>query len=434
MKRILAFSILMVFLFSVAAVATETRVTTMGEVNEVVKDNANIWLYPQTIAMYPNMFIGEFDGDDFGRLGGNWAFGDYTFGAYFEDNSGYEMDGIGWAGDFDDDFDDWYHHRGGRDIDHRIDLFWGMNFSDMPWGLRVSGWKEGESFAGDEASDYDMHNTYRRFEFSLGTTFMDGKLDAAFAMGFNSWTEEATFEDSAEDLNTFEASESDGSTDFDLRLRYWYETDEQWTLIPHGSFSNSKHAVINNEWFDDGTDIEMYPEFSFEDKSTVIVLGMGSNFQVNEDVMTVTDFGFEFWTNDYTETEVFDFNDPDFEYTETSIFEGKTNMIPYFKIGLDADVLKWLDLRCGAFTRWGSETDTGTFETVYVDPDVDDESYGGEYKEQGSETNLYLGVGLHWGDLELDTELNTEFMGNGPYFVSGENDELFHRVSLKYNF
>ena len=72
MKKFL-FAALMLALMGSAAFATDTRLETMGmgsfwyngtyvpALNSVIKDDANISMYPSTINYYPNIFWGEID-------------------------------------------------------------------------------------------------------------------------------------------------------------------------------------------------------------------------------------------------------------------------------------------------------------------------------------------------------------------------------------
>ena len=112
--------------------ATETRVMTMGNVNHIVKDDANIKLFPSTINYYPNIFVGEI-GDDFNgptkddydemcEVGVHWQFGadsdnPWVLGLYFSDEEYYH----------------WILDKTEEDADHRIDLYYGRKLSDMPF-------------------------------------------------------------------------------------------------------------------------------------------------------------------------------------------------------------------------------------------------------------------------------------------------------------
>ena len=157
---------------------------------------------------------------------------------------------------------------------------------------------------------------------------------------------------------------------------------------------------------------------------------LGTNFQVSDDVMTVTDFGIAFYSNKSENTWI---TDPDVDPTvvQEQVYDSSGSALPYFKLGLDGKVLKWLDLRIGASTTWDSGE--WTHDSV-INPDPGDTSYTEIQKDNGADTDLYLGAGMHWGNLSIDVQMETDFMENGPNFISGENDVLFNRVSMKYMF
>jgi len=48
MKKLVLSALVLVLVFALAGYATETRVMTMGDANNIVKDVNNIWMYPST--------------------------------------------------------------------------------------------------------------------------------------------------------------------------------------------------------------------------------------------------------------------------------------------------------------------------------------------------------------------------------------------------
>ena len=78
-------------ILSLSSFATDTRVLTMGDNNNILMDDANIWLYPSRIYNYPDIATAEFsnyysgmypladdmvvENDQMTRLGVNWKFG-----------------------------------------------------------------------------------------------------------------------------------------------------------------------------------------------------------------------------------------------------------------------------------------------------------------------------------------------------------------------
>jgi hypothetical protein len=93
-----------------------------------------------------------------------------------------------------------------------------------------------------------------------------------------------------------------------------------------------------------------------------------------------------------------------------------TNMhLPYFKGGLEGEVTDWWDVRFGAVKRWETEDDDDA------------------YKAGWSETDTYFGAGLHFGNLDIDIEVHSDFVLNGPYFVSGMATQITNMASVTYN-
>ncbi|MFH1701231.1 MAG: hypothetical protein ABIE07_11660 [Candidatus Zixiibacteriota bacterium] len=372
------------------AMASNTRVHTMGEVNNIVKDDANIWLYPQTINNYPGLFSAEFDENDFWMGGANFGFNEenpWVLGAYFNtDNYYHEI------------FNDYGHWEGGAD--HRIDLFYGRNLGEMPFGFVFSYNKRSEKNE-DTSTVNHMEGSLTRFGFGFGLTAMEGKLDVAAGITMTSWTDK--------DYNgTTSALEDEtkpsGNTEFGFTGRYWMDPKGKATLVPHAALWISKQGL---EDYDDG---DLYATYTY--KHTMWELGMGMNYEAKEDVLVVTDFGITSWSGK-------DEADPA-SGDSYVMWKDKEMTVPYFKIGIDAKVIKWLDFRAGVTNYWISET--------WEPSEVMKRKYG------WGETDTYLGAGFHWGDFELDAEINTDFIENGPYFISGEYDYLTERVTINYWF
>ena len=74
MKKTVILTLSMVFLICFSSMATETRVMTMGDNNNILLDEANVSLYPGRIIEYPNIAVGEFHNDNFTNFGINWTF------------------------------------------------------------------------------------------------------------------------------------------------------------------------------------------------------------------------------------------------------------------------------------------------------------------------------------------------------------------------
>jgi len=401
MKRTIIFSVLLMFLFGAMAYATETRVMTMGEANNIVMDEANISLYPSVINYYPSLFIGEFSDYDYYKIGGHFQFAQesnpFVIGAYFSQ----------------DDYDHDIFFEGGTktrvSADHRIDLFYGRNLGEIPFGFAFGYYSEGEKDEDDDVtSNYDQSLT--RFEFMLGISPMEKKLDIAGGIALTSWNDEDYRFWSATDSGFVKISEPAGNMDLMLNARYWMDPMGNYVLIPHASFLYSKQGV---DWYDDDVDDNWVVDETYESTDMMFTLGLGMNYEADEDVLVVGDFGVavDNYKLEYTDPQDADNN---WEYKD------KLFVLPHFKIGIDAKVFKWLDLRSGVWTRWERQTD---------------ETEGTKDVESDSRVDTYLGAGFNWGRFYIDAEVHTDFLEHGPYFISGEStDYLFERVSVKYMF
>jgi hypothetical protein len=205
--------------------------------------------------------------------------------------------------------------------------------------------------------------------------------------------------------------------DIILRGRYWMDPSGKYTLVPHFAFMMLNEGEKNNAW--DGSAWSEVSEEKF--KNMVIDLGLGFNYDAAEDVLVVADVGVALLNSkneiDYTDAAI-----DDEEYKDNF------KSLPYFRLGIDAYVLKWLDFRAGVASvgvNYNEENDDGTIVT--------------DRTSSWTTTETFLGAGLHWGDLMIDMSVDPGFLTEGPYFLSGNvTDENYNglagKLSLTYWF
>jgi hypothetical protein len=94
--------------------------------------------------------------------------------------------------------------------------------------------------------------------------------------------------------------------------------------------------------------------------------------------------------------------------------EYKTNytVLPYVKLGMEADVFKWLDIRFGATTYW-------TKYNYEVTPYADSNAVTLKDIEKYPFNNTYLGLGFNFNRLHVDCYVDPEQFLDGFYFISG---------------
>jgi hypothetical protein len=407
MKRMLIISVVAAFLLGGMAYATGTRVISMGEVNNIVKDGANIWLYPSTINYYPNIFRADISGsmgtkngsDGLWKVGTHLQFGQdsespWVLGAYFSTQP-YSHDIISFG-------------KTESSADQRINLFYGRNLGNTPFGFALGYYSDG-----DKNEDTLISNNYEeslsRYEFLFGISPMEGKADVSFGVAFTTWTDKDYDGSAAEVVDITKPS---GNMDLTLRARYWMDPMGKFVTIPHVSFVYSKQGLEDYGWSGTAWERQITTTYDW----MVIDFGMGLNCEADEDVLVVTDFGI-----------AMDNFKIKYEPVGADATEYKDNylILPYFKVGIDAYIMKWLDLRAGIISEWARNS--------YEPDDWRKRIYSDAY------TWSYLGAGVHWGNFHLDAIIDPDFVTNGPYFISGEpSDDMYNglasRVSLLYKF
>lgn len=426
MKKLLTGIILCAFLFSGMVMATETRTLTMGNVNGIVKDEANVLMFPSTINYYPKLVGGEIrssedyvnksNGDEFMTdFFVHWTFAEnsnpMTLGTYFYTND----DGIRWPYILQDEppfyldwspaeYFDFYDKKNFNDLSNRrIVLTYGRKLNDMPFGFTFDYTSAKQEEVDTITSNNDYKNSLSRFGFTFGLSPMEGQLDLAAGIAFTSWKWQ--YDDT-------DLVKPDGNMAFNFNMRYWMDPKGKYTLVPHLSFDYEKQGA--KEMFLVGTSFE---SDNYEAKFMHLMAGLGMNYNASEDVLLVGDFGVGYWNDKFSATE-YNGTDPDTTYEDKY-----TNFIlPYFKAGIDANIFKWLDFRGGVESYWMSEK----YELGYSSSNEEEDKYN------FVSTRTYLGAGFNWNKLNIDTQIDPDFLMRGPYFVSGESDYLAVKVSLVY--
>lgn len=408
-------------LLATAAFATGTRVLTMGDANMIVRDEANIWLFPSLLYDNPDIVIGEFgysafsksmgpskeyidpsyiDGyNEFTDIGIHYKFGEkkpFVLGLYFTANQPNSMFPYDLAFPYLDEAYDGEFDFYGND---RLDLFYARMLGENKFGfhfgyLRESGKLTWEDTEAEESGTIGEINS-TAYQFGFGLTAMQNKLDIAAEISLLSWKYQ---------VDTIDWSEPDGNMVFSLNGRYWHEVDQKITLVPHASLNYAKVAATYDE-----DEIGYLAE---EDKYMAVDLGIGLNYTPAAGILAIGDFGFQYIkyennVDDSVGTEV-----------ETETEKDSYFNLPYFRVGLDAVVFDWLDLRLGALSIWYGEKWEGTWEE---DDDIElTEKYG------WVETYTYLGAGFHWNNLRLDAYVDPAILLDGFQFINGKTSDYYY--------
>jgi len=381
MKRILLLTLILTLLLALTASATVTRVTTLGQVNNIIRDEANIVLFPSTILQFPNLVLGEVYDDPAitpqGEINQQWL---YRVGAHY--NLGETAGVLGLYLDRTPLLPDFGPYSS---VDNRLNLFYGLPLEAMDLGAGLSFYRNSASVDGDPNDETET--SFTSLQFIIGAGLMDNALELSASLGFDSWTDVNAAGD--------DVTEPKSNMDLGLAARYWWGFNDNVFLVPHLGFN----LLSAGE-----TDVATSTDLT--EKTTAVDLGIGANVSPQNNILLLADLGFMLQSTTL-------------EQGDNELGDSRLDF-PYFKVGLEGQVTRWWDVRLGAIKRWAQ-----TSMDVSVDPDIAD-------KAGFAETETFLGSGFMFRNLTLDIWMNPDFLLNGPNFVSGYDSQLAYMASLRY--
>ena len=191
---------------------------------------------------------------------------------------------------------------------------------------------------------------------------------------------------------------------FYLVGRMFHKVNSLVTVAPHAEFSYGKYE------YDAYNQVPPYA-LANTNKNTVLRfdIGAGQQYTPATNVLAVLDFGvmLDNVKNEFTVGNT---------TTETTT---NTFVLPYFKMGFDADVFKWLDLRLGATSYWKNLT-------------INNKTADDKNIKKWPDNETYLGLGFHWNRLHVDAQANPDLFLKGFNFISGQTATMNYRLSAVY--
>ncbi len=472
MKKLftLALAVALAAVFTAPAMATDSRLISMGSVNNYVEDDYNIFTWYGTLPSYQNIvvmsvhsaYVTEFGGWQeelyFGEypsecsedyfytmLGGTYAIGeDGGYGVlglwFFRHTAGLnpgmrlmglesyncmmgEME-MPWPG-----FDIW----SGR-VYNKFTVQYGYEMEGMTFGLMFS--RSDQTMKMEASSVYSDPDTTIRDEveyeyhvafttIGAGATFDIGEdmtADVAFDITLASQTGFACQECGEygpcyyyEDEGWGDVS-ADANKMYGFRGRVFYEFNEEITFVPYFGMKFWDFSLkADSAWFND--EAGCYDEEGqWGNKGMMFDFGIGANIKVNDDNLIV--FAIEPFS--YGKVEPSEIPEEWLEDEDLDDFSRKITyrMMPRFRLALESDVKDWLTFRTGctkSLVKW-------EFNEEYKWLDEDEEG-SGEFKvtETSAPFQYFIGLGFHIADFDIDCVVNPHITNYLGYYLHGKD-------------
>jgi len=378
---VIALALSLIFIFQIDAIATETRVGSMGGVGFYIRDNSNIYVFPGTFYTYSNQVIGELrvkETDYFYSVGAHLPVSSTAqVGVYLNSPLFWSIPG----GVVEDVL-----------LDRTTDIFFGTRLSNFDLGLalRVAMDKD------EDQIDPDTKSTESAQYFELAGGISNEMMDLGLMIGLPS----ASYE-----LEDYKSSW--GGFGLSFNGRFWLK--QKGLLFQFIPVLEANYASTSSE-----IDFGIPGVVKEEVDHGLLELsgGLGINYQINKEnliVIGIEAIGYRQESEKVREGD---------ENTRT------TTILPGIYLGIESEISSWLIGRIGAAQTYKSITDT-------YKPDVGDEEEETNFEK---EFKMTFGVGIMFGNFLLDAAINEGLLFAGPNIISGTIQDFAYRLSITYNF
>ena len=351
----------------------------MGDAGMLVEDEANYWLFPSVIVESENRIVFELGGqpellfyslENYGFA--SWAGGTVSFGHDDKNSLAAFWSEAADAQPFA------VYPVSLVAAEQKMDLFYGRNTASGSWALHLSHGAGLRQSLRDRSADSETSVNTTQIEFGSSTAKWDGAI--GFRLG--------GFGNSGSNVNAY---------GLHLRSRWRKTATEKLILVPWVDFALSSENKDNS--------------VKSDGRFWSIWSGMGLHYQVEERDLIV--LGFSVMRSSQSQ--------------QTGAAGSKTGLtvfdLPFVFGGVETELFPWLKLRFG-FQKALRRT---TQSTEFSNDSVDDTRTTAPFAATA-------GLGLGHKRLTLDMSADWNFLKRGPYFLSGEQGNMFNLVSMGYRF
>jgi len=364
---------------SSSAFSTVTRTRTMGDASMLVEDDSNCWLFPSAVVDSDNRIVFELGGQpelifyspaNYGFA--RWAGGTVAFGQDRKNSLGAFWSEAAAAQPFV------VFPISLVAADQKMDLFYGRKTSSGSWALHLSHEAGLRQSLRQRGADSETSLNVTQVELGSSTRNWDGALGLQLGL----------FSNSGSSTNAY---------GLHLLSRWRKTATEKLTLVP---------------WLDFSIDSENKDNSAKSDgRFWSFWTGLGLHYQVEKGDLVVLGFSI-MRTSQVSETEA-----------STSKIGQTVLELPFVFGGLETELFTWLKLRFGFQKALRRMTQS----TEFRNDSIGDTRTTAPYAATA-------GLGLGHKRLTLDLSWDWNFLRRGPYFLSGEQGNMFNLASMCYRF
>jgi len=424
-KKIILFTVLLL-MTPALALASTARLEGLGVIPDYIEDYANIFNYPASICRYPAVVIGELGyvdgwGKGFGAtmgLGQDNAYG--VLGVMLRENSAF-MPVPGFGGS-----------RGSQ-----FDITYGLNFEGVSFAARLDNsnsklkdTNQADTGVSDSPLYYSalpdsiLPNDYNSTGLGVSATLdvRDGdKIEGTFEYRTLSFKHEL--------IGSAYSIEDQGEPSYGFWGRGFFAMSDKVTLVPVAGYNKYDYS-----WEIKSAD----PTEQATGDQTLSYLRAGLGMRVDVGSFFMLGVGASQWKINIDNT----FRSPLPADVET--FEYTGSSLPFLFGTFEADLRDWLTIRFGAKKNlineeakieWvaGTSRDFKSTNGNITSQQRDYLYSQGIFLPYFEEPFVFsMGVGFKWNDIEIDATMNEDYPFTGMYWLSGDSETPFGKISVTY--
>ncbi|MGQ9805279.1 MAG: hypothetical protein ACUVRP_04275 [Chlorobiales bacterium] len=386
--------------------------------NPFLRNDTYLLINPAYIGDFGNYVWGNFDGAQSGATAQTFA------GANFEVTKGFYLgllvntrDALATSGALNN-----FNGDTLQNIENTLGFLIGYKLSpELTLGAQIytgSRTAEGKN----EAQNVSSTTTSKlsTLGFDVGAVYSTAQLRGELAVKLRMNSRSAKTQSSTGGTSTSQEVSLDGGTELGVNARAFYELNNTYDLVPTLSFYNvSVKAKLDPA---PPTNTE-----TVESSQTAFEVGLGLNAKT-KNALLIGGISFVNATEEVKTTNLGNVSGD--TKTETTT----TTVLPRINLGLEYYALDWLTVRLGYFKTMGgtefvdeSRVGNATSKTTTTSNGFSNGNYLGNF--------ISVGVGMHFGDWNMNFAVNETFLRNGPNFVGGNTTgPLFAVFSSSYRF